>query len=345
MVERLQLDAAVVLQRAHRRDDDRRARLQAGLAALDVDELLGAEVRAETGLGHDVVGELQRALRRDHGVAAVRDVRERTAVQEGRIVLERLHEVGLEGVLEEHRHRTVGLEIARADRRLVARVADHDVAEPLLEIRQRRREAEDRHHLGRDDDVETVLAGEAVRGAAECHDRVAQRAVVHVEHPLPRDAARVDAQLVAVVDVVVDQRGEQVVRELDRVEVAGEVEVDVLHRDDLRVTAAGRTALDPEDRAERRFAQADERLLPDAVQRVAEPDGRRRLALARRRRADRRHQDQLAVRAVLQRGQVVQRDLRLVVAVGLEVFVGDAETLLGEGDDALERRTLRDVDV
>ena len=57
--------------------------------------------------------------------------------------------------------------------------------------------------------------------------------------------------------VRVEHRGEQVVRGADRVDVAGEVEVHVLHRHDLRVAAAGRAALDPEHRAERRLAQAE----------------------------------------------------------------------------------------
>jgi hypothetical protein len=53
-----------------------------------------------------------------------------------------------------------------------------------------------------------------------------------------------------VVDVVVDQRREQVVRGRDRGEVAGEVQVDVFHRHDLRVTATGGAALHAEDRPE-----------------------------------------------------------------------------------------------
>ena len=127
-------DAAVHLQRAHGRDDHRRGRLQAGLAALDVEELLGAEVGAEAGLGHHVVGELQRRRRRQHRVAAVGDVGERAAVHEGRVVLERLHQVRLHRVPEQHRHRAVGLEVAGVDRRAVAAVGDDDVAEPLLEV-------------------------------------------------------------------------------------------------------------------------------------------------------------------------------------------------------------------
>ena len=92
--------------------------------------------------------------------------------------------------------------------------------------------------------------------AAERRDDRAQRAVVHVDDAAPADAARVDAERVAPIDVIVDQRGEQIVRRADGVEVAGEVEVDVLHRHDLRIAAAGGAALDAEAGTERRLAQA-----------------------------------------------------------------------------------------
>jgi hypothetical protein len=46
------------------------------------------------------------------------------------------------------------------------------------------------------------------------------------------------------------------------VEVAGEVQVDVLHRHDLRIAAAGRAALHAEARAERGFAQQIIAFLP-----------------------------------------------------------------------------------
>ena len=91
-----------------------------GLAAFDVEELLRAEVGAETGLGDDIVGELERGSRRDDRIAAMRDVGERAAVDERRRALEGLHEIGLHRVLEQRRHRALGLEVARRDRALVA---------------------------------------------------------------------------------------------------------------------------------------------------------------------------------------------------------------------------------
>ena len=147
-----------IFQRAHRRDDHAGVRTQAGLAALDVDEFLGAQVGAESGFGHDVVGQLQRRPGRHRRIAAVGDVRERPAVHERGVVLERLHQIRLQGVLQEHRHRAMRLQVARAHGLLVARVADDDVAEPLLQVFQRRRQAENRHDFGRHDDVEAILA-------------------------------------------------------------------------------------------------------------------------------------------------------------------------------------------
>src|SRR5882672_1952541 len=343
--DRLQVRAAVVLHRAHRGDDHRRRRAQPRLAALDVDELLRPQVGAEARFGDHVVGELHRGLGRDHGVAAMGDVRERAAMDERRVVLERLDEVGLDRVLQQHRHRAVRLEILRENRFLLARVADDDLAQALLQVLERVGQAEDRHDLGGDDDIEPVLARVAVAGAAEAHGDVAQRAVVHVDDALPGDAAHVDAELVAVVDVVVDHRREQVVRERDRVEVAGKVQVDVFHRNDLRVAPAGRAALHAEHRPERRLAQADHRLLADVVQRVAETDRRGGLALARGRGADRGDQDQLRVGLLLQAVEVLERNLRLVVPVGFEVFLWNTE--LGQRDlrDAFEFGFLCDFDI
>ena len=77
----------------------------------------------------------------------------------------------------------------------------------------------------------------------------AQRAIVHVEDALPRDAALIDAEGVAPVDVIVEQAPKQIVRTRDGVKVAGEVKVDVFHRHDLRVAAAGRAALHAEARS------------------------------------------------------------------------------------------------
>ena len=225
----------------------------------------------------------------------MRDVGERAAVDEGGRAFQRLHQVRRDRVLQQRGHRAVRVQIAGADRLTVARIGDDDVAEPLLQILEILGEAEDRHHFRRDGDVEAGLARITVGDAAERADDLAQSAVVHVHDAAPDDAAAVDAERIAPVDVIVDQRRQKIVRRGDGVEIAGEMEVDVLHRDHLRIAATGRAALHAEGRSERRLAQAEHRLLADEVERVGEADRRGRLAFARRRRRNRGDQDQLAV--------------------------------------------------
>ena len=69
-----------------------------------------------------------------------------------------------------------------------------------------------------------VLAREAVGDPAQTADNRAQRAVVHVHDPAPCDAAGVYVELVTPVDMIVGERGEQIVGHPDGVEIAGEVQ-------------------------------------------------------------------------------------------------------------------------
>src|SRR3546814_15763481 len=71
------------------------------------------------------------------------------------------------------------------------------------------------------------------------------------------------------------------------------------HRHQLGIAAAGGASRHAEAGPERGLAKADHRLLADPVEAVAEADRGGGVALAGRRRRDRRHQDELAVLVLL----------------------------------------------
>ena len=77
-----------------------------------------------------------------------------------------------------------------------------------------------------------------------------QRTIVDVYDPGPADRGRIDVQRVAAEKMVVQERGGEVVGGGDGMEVAREVDVDLLHGQDLAQAAAGGAALEAEDRAE-----------------------------------------------------------------------------------------------
>ena len=265
-------------------------------------------------------------------------------MDEGGVVLERLHEVRHQRVLEEHGHGARRLDVLGQHLALVALRRHHDLADAAFEVFDGGREAEDRHDLGGDSDIEARLARETIGDAAQRTDDLAQRAVVHVHHAAPGHAARVDAELVAPIDVVVDHRREEIVRRSDRMEIAGEVEVDVFHRHDLGIAAAGRAALHAEARAEGWLAQGDHGLLADAIEAVAQANGRRRLALAGGRRIDRRDQDELPSFLEFEACEIVETHLGFGMAVGDQVLLRNAQ-LLADLHDRLHFGFARDLDV
>ena len=97
--------AAVMAQRPHRRDDHDDVRPEAADAADDVHELLHPEVGREARLRDHELAELERDPVGDDRVVAVGDVRERARVHEAELPLERLHDVRLDRVLQQHGHR------------------------------------------------------------------------------------------------------------------------------------------------------------------------------------------------------------------------------------------------
>src|ERR1700733_3221939 len=122
------------------------------------------------------------------------------------------------------------------------------------------------------------------------------------------------------------------------------MKVDLVHRRDLSVASAGRTSLQAEARPERGLAQADDRLLADAVERIAEADRRRRLALARRGGVDRGHKNELAVGPVAETAKKIILELGDEAAERMQGGFGRAD-LRGDLRDRLQTRSPRDFDV
>ncbi len=254
------------------------------------------------------------------------DVGERSAVYERGGALERLDKVGREGVGEKQRHGAARLELSRPDWAPVTGIPNDDSAEALFQILRVSGQTEDRHDLGGRGDEETILPGDSASGSAEADYGSTQRPIVHVHRPLPGDAPRVEVQRIPLLQVVVEHRREKGVRRGDRVEITGEVEVDVHHRHDLGVATACRPTLDPEHGAQARLPEAESNPLVTQTQGVGEPHRHSRLSFTRRGRARAGHEDQPAASG-LPVAERVQADLGLVAAEQLQV--GLLETELG----------------
>ena len=127
------------------------------------------------------------------------------------------------------------------------------------------------------------------------------------------------------VNVVVEQGRQQIIGHSDCMQVAVEVQVDVLHRNDLRVATASGTTLHTKHRPQRGLAQTDRDILANVLERIAQPYGGSGLTFTGRRRAHRRYQNHARVVAHRLLEQPVEIHFALNAAIGLERFVRNVQ--------------------
>ena len=320
--------SAVGLERPDGDHDDGDARVHPGDGALEVHEALQAHVGSEAGLGEDVAavaGSCRGDAVGDDRGASGGDVAEGAGVDQDGGALAGAQEIGLEGVAQDGTHGPGRLEVLGADPLAAAASADDDAPQARAQVGQVRGQRHDDHELTGRGDVEGGLPGDSIDLGPQAGDDMAQGAVVDVQHPGPGDGALVNVELIAVVQVVVDHRRQEVVGGGDGVEVAGQVQVHPLCRQDAGATGSSGSALDAEGGAHGRLAQSQDCLLAQAGEPLGQSDGRGGLALPERRRRDRSDDD--VVRAtrttaahVLAGFQCPQVDLGHITAIGNDVL-------------------------
>src|SRR5215211_2476275 len=303
--------ARVGLERPHGSDEYCCVGFEPRVATLDVEEAFGAHVSPEACLGYQEVAAADADQVGHHRGVACGDVAEGAGVDQGGRVLQGLHEVRLYGLSHDDRHDACGLEVLGGHGVSFGVGADHDPSEAAAHVQKRGREREDRHRLRGGRDIEAGLAGHAVGPGAQPCDDVPQGPVVYVHHPPPGDAVWLDVQDVALVEVVVDHGSELVVGLRDRVDVAGKVQIERLHRHDLAVAAARGAALYAEDGTHRSLAYSHRRRHADVLEGLPQADGGRRLPFTQR---SRRYARDHHVPGLRPGGELLD---------GLELYLGD----------------------
>ena len=144
--------------------------------------------------------------------------------------------------------------------------------------------------------------------------------------------------------MVVEHRAAKVVGGCYGVHIACKVQVDVLHRQYLSVTAAGGAALDAENGAERRLTQRDDRFFADLSHSLTQACGGGGFALTCGRGVDRRDQNQLTVGIALNARAQLVRQLCLVLSVKLQLILGNAD-LRRHFPDGQKPRLLGDFNI
>ena len=305
---------------------------QAAEPALQVPELLEADVGAEPTLGDVIVRQLQPDLVGQNRRLTDGDVGERPCVDQRGLTFDGLEEVGVDGPAHEGRHGAADFQVAGGDFVALLVPTDDDLVHPLPHISEAGSHRQDGHHLRGDGDLEAALHHEAVHVPADSDDDVTEGLGAKVHGPLDVHVPGIDVQapevlllqdVVPVVELVLHAAGGshhgQVVGIVDGVDVARKAEAEVSEGDALGQSAAGGGALDVEGRAAGRLPDGGDDFLAEPPHALGQPHGGGGFSFTQWRGSYGCDLDVLAVRFVfeaLEDADVVQ--LRDVVAVGKE---------------------------
>ena len=177
------------------------------------------------------------------------DVGKRTSMNDGSRILCSLHKVGSESVAQQYGDGTSHAEVFHSERLSVDSISQEDILDASAQVVLVFSKAEYGHNLRCRSDVEARLAHNAVGLAAHTRNDVAQTAVVYVEHTVPQHLAQGEPIVAVLIHIVIQESRDGVVCRCDGVEVASEVEVYLVHREHLSVSAATSSAFQSEYRS------------------------------------------------------------------------------------------------
>ena len=249
-LDQSQIHASVHLQSLSGSHEHSQLRSDTRLAAFDIIEFLRTQIGAESSFGDDIVTIGHGQTGCQHGVTSVSDIGKRTAVYESRCVLGGLHQIRMQGIFQQHTDGSGHAHILHAERFVVDGSSEQNVFDAATQILFILCQTENGHDFRSRSNVETALHSHAVCLGSQAGYDVTQVAVVHVEHALPQNLLHGKAFVLVLVDIVVQQSRNHVVSRSDGMEVTGEMQVDLVHREHLSISSSGSSSLHSEARAE-----------------------------------------------------------------------------------------------
>ena len=286
--------STVHLQCLESNNENSKVWLQASLAALDVVELLSTEVSTESSLCDSIVAIFEGSCCSHDGIASMGNVSKRTAVNEGRSALGSLNQVWLQGIEEEGNDTATYTHILDGEWFVILSDAEENIVDATTEIVYACCETHDSHDFRSRSDVESSLCLDAVLVTDTGNDAT-QATVVDVHHTAPEYLLELESLSLVLETVVVQEGSNHVVSLSDGMEVASEMEVDLIHRQYLSITAAGSTTLHAEARTERRLAQCNNCLLANLLHTEGETHGYGGLSITSLGRTDSGNEDEMMV--------------------------------------------------
>ena len=282
------------LQRLEGNNENGEVWLQTCLAAFDVIEFLCTEICTESCLCNGIVAILKSSSSSHDRIAAMSNVGKRTAMNKCRCSLCCLNQIWLQSIEKESNDTATYTHILYGKWLVILGDAQEDIIDTATKIFDACCETHDSHNLRSRSDIETCLCLDAIL-IADTGDDAAETTVVYVHHAAPENLLQLESLCLVLETVVVQEGSNHVVGLCNGMEIASEMEINLIHRQNLGVTATCSTTLHAEARTQRWFAKSHYSLLANLLHTQGETYGYGGLAITSLGRTDSGNEDEMMV--------------------------------------------------
>ena len=202
-----------------------RIRFQTCHATFDIQEFLCTQIRTKTGFRNRIIPQFHCHPGSGNRVASMGNIGKWTAMNKGRCCFQGLNQIRFEGIFQQGSHCSLCLKLSGCDRFVVIGITDNDPGKSLLEVIDIASQTKDCHDLTGHRDDKMILSDKSVSLAAKTDHDIPQCTVIHIFTSLPHYLFGIDAKLIALLDVIVEECRQQIVCSGDGMEVTGKVEV------------------------------------------------------------------------------------------------------------------------
>ena len=242
--------AAVIFHRANSGNENNTGRFNRSEAAFYIEKFFRAQIGAEACLGNSIIRKFKRCFCSTDAVTAMSNIRKRSAVHNGRSILQSLNKIRLNSLFEQNGHCSVCFYVSAINGLTVICVGNKNIAEPFLQIKYITAQAQHRHYLACNGNAKMVLTRHAVKFSAERYNNTAKSPVIHIKASFNLNSSGVDIKFVTLLKRIVEHGTHKIIGRSYCMHIARKMKINVLHRNDLGISAACRSALNSENRTE-----------------------------------------------------------------------------------------------
>ena len=218
-------------------------RLQTSKAAFYIQEFLSTKVSTEACLSYHYICKFKSEFSCHDGVTAMGNIGERTAVNKSWCPFKSLYQIRLNGILKEQCQCTGYIQLISPNSTAITGICHHNLTKALLHVLQISGQTQNSHHFRGHSNIKASLTRNAMGLAPHAYYHMTESTVIQVQYTLPGDTANIDIQSITLLDMIVNNRRQQIVGCGNSVEITSEMKINILHRNHLGITTACSTTL------------------------------------------------------------------------------------------------------